>query len=189
MVVVHDAGELHALFHEPVDVAARAVHEVEPQIASAGPLRGLQLAPDDLGGVDLDALLHFQAGAHGEDAFDADAVASGGVHLLDADDLGAVAGGLHGGGQARHAQAHHQHVGVERLLDVGGRHVLVGLLLLVFLGGGIVVGLRRAAGEPGAGGQAAGGRHAEKRAAGKRRESALARSAGLLGPVLFGGLG
>lgn len=55
-----------------------------------------------------------------------DAVASGGVHLLDADDLGAVAGGLHGGGQARHAQAHHQHVGVERLLDVGGRHVLVG---------------------------------------------------------------
>ena len=101
VIVVYNAGEIHAAVPEPRDVVARGVDEVEPFQAVGAVVRVAHLARDDLSGFDLDAgvLLHLRA--YCEEALGSDAATALAALLLENDDPEALLGGLDRGRQAR----------------------------------------------------------------------------------------
>ena len=174
-VVVDGAGELAALLDGPLQVGGGVLDEVLVIQAVHAPLGLAQLLLHDDRLVHLDALLLLPLGVYTEGALDALAVAAHHRLGLERDDGVAVERGLHRGGQAREARAHHEHVARDDLGDLGGvdddaggvdgvdGSVGGGSLLGAGGGGGAV--RQRGGGHAGSGTGQGGGGH--KRAAGE----------------------
>ena len=101
VVVVYNAGEIHAAVLEPCDVVTRGVDEVEPFQTVGAVVRVAHLAGDDLGGLDLDVSVFLHLRAYREEALRSDAATALAALLLENDDAEALLGGLDRGRQAR----------------------------------------------------------------------------------------
>ena len=112
-VVVDDAGELHALLDEPVEVVARALHLIAPERRVDPVVEEVYLVGHDLRERDLDALLFLHVAVHAEHAFRSRAVAAHVAADLHQNRGRAVLGRLHRGRETRDAAADDGHVGID----------------------------------------------------------------------------